>query len=98
LFNATFNYVKKSPTYVPCLKNTAKIVEQEMRKSTNPRIFYNNIALGNLVMKNALKRNNLIGQDNVICFEIEAARLIDNFSCLVIKSICDYANLHKNKK
>jgi hypothetical protein len=98
LFNTTFNHVEKSPTCVPCLKNTAEIVEQEMRKSTNPRIFYSNIALGNSVMKNALERNNLVGQDNVICFEMEAARLIDNFPYLVIRGICDYANLHKNKK
>jgi nucleoside phosphorylase len=98
LFNATFNHVEKSPTCVPCLKNTAEIVEWETRKSTNPRIFYGNIASGNSVMKNALERNNLVGRDNVICFEMEAAGLMDNFPCLVIKGICDYADSHKNKK
>jgi nucleoside phosphorylase len=98
LFNATFNHVEKSPTCVPCLKNTAEIVERETRKSTNPRIFYGNIASGNSVMKNALERDSLAERDNVICFEMEAAGLMDNFPCLVIRGICDYADSHKNKK
>jgi nucleoside phosphorylase len=98
LFNATFNHAEKSPTCVPCHKNTAEIVERETRKTTNPRIFYGNIASGNSVMKNALERDSLAERDKVICFEMEAAGLMDNFPCLVIRGICDYADSHKNKK
>jgi len=29
---------------------------------------------------------------------MEAAGLMDEFSCLVIRGICDYADLHKNKR
>jgi nucleoside phosphorylase len=29
---------------------------------------------------------------------MEAAGLINSFPCLVIRSICDYADSHKNKK
>ncbi|EFY91197.1 WD-repeat protein, putative [Metarhizium acridum CQMa 102] len=29
---------------------------------------------------------------------MEAARLIDQFPCLVIRGICDYADSHKNKQ
>ena len=96
--NATFNHAEKSPTCVPRLKNTADIVERETRKTTNPRIFYSNIALGNSVTKNALERNSLAERDRVICFGMEAAGLMDNFPCLVIRGICDYADSHKNKK
>jgi hypothetical protein len=35
---------------------------------------------------------------DVTCFEMEAAGLMDNFPCLVIRGICDYADSHKNKK
>jgi hypothetical protein len=35
---------------------------------------------------------------DVLCFEIDAAGLINSFSCLVICGICDYANSHKNKR
>ncbi|KAL3441799.1 nucleoside phosphorylase domain-containing protein [Aspergillus insuetus] len=33
----------------------------------------------------------------IICFEMEAAGLMDSFPCLVIRGICDYADSHKNK-
>jgi len=34
----------------------------------------------------------------VLCVEMEAAGLMDEFSCLVIRGICDYADSHKNKR
>ncbi|KAF2804367.1 purine and uridine phosphorylase [Mytilinidion resinicola] len=34
----------------------------------------------------------------VLCFEMEAAGLMNNFPCLVIRGICDYADSHKNKR
>jgi nucleoside phosphorylase len=34
----------------------------------------------------------------VLCVEMESAGLMDKFSCLVIRGICDYADSHKNKR
>jgi len=34
----------------------------------------------------------------VLCFEMEAAGLMNSFPCLVIHGICDYADSHKNKR
>jgi hypothetical protein len=34
----------------------------------------------------------------VLCFEMEAAGLMNSFSCLIIKGICDSADSHKNKR
>ena len=79
LFNATFNHVKKSLTCIPCLKNTTEIIERDTRKTTNPVVFYGNIASGNSVMKNALERDSLAERDKVICFETEAVGLIEQF-------------------
>jgi hypothetical protein len=33
----------------------------------------------------------------ILCFEMEAAGLMNNFQCLIIRGICDYADSHKNK-
>ena len=33
-----------------------------------------------------------------MCFEMEAAGLMNTFPCLVIRGICDYADSHKNKR
>lgn len=48
-------------------------------------------------MKNALERDRLANRDGVICFEMEAAGLMDEFPCLVIRGISDYADSHKTK-
>ncbi|CAG8136049.1 unnamed protein product [Penicillium nalgiovense] len=48
-------------------------------------------------MKNALIRDKLAAQKEVLCFEMEAAGLMNHFPCLVIRGICDYADSHKNK-
>jgi hypothetical protein len=48
-------------------------------------------------MKDALVRDKLAAQKDVLCFEMEAAGLMNHFPCLVIRGICDYADSHKNK-
>jgi nucleoside phosphorylase len=68
------------------------------RLSTAPKIFYGNIASGNEVMKHGLTRDMIAQKEGVICFEMEAAGLMDSFPCLVIRGICDYSDSHKNKR
>ena len=34
----------------------------------------------------------------VLCVEMEAAGLVNNFPCIVIRGICDYADSHKNEE
>ena len=60
---------------------------------------YGTIASGNQVMKNAAQRDSVSAElGGVLCFEMEAAGLMNSFPCLVIRGICDYADSHKNKK
>jgi nucleoside phosphorylase len=49
-------------------------------------------------MKDGSIRDKLARELGIICFEMEAAGLMDNFPCLVIRGICDYADSHKNKQ
>jgi nucleoside phosphorylase len=49
-------------------------------------------------MKDASTRDIIGKTENVLCFEMEAAGLMDNFPCLVIRGICDYADSRKNKE
>ena len=63
----------------------------------NPAIHYGLIASANQLMKDALLRNKLAAQKDVLCFEMEAAGLMNHFPCLVIRGICDYADSHKNE-
>jgi hypothetical protein len=34
----------------------------------------------------------------MLCFEMEAAGLMNQLPCLVIRGICDYSDSHKNKQ
>ncbi|KAG5757413.1 hypothetical protein H9Q70_000063 [Fusarium xylarioides] len=60
-------------------------------------IHYGLIASSNQLLKDANVRDELIRERNVLCFEMEAAGLVNHFPCLVIRGICDYADSHKNK-
>ncbi|KAJ5706518.1 hypothetical protein N7536_002207 [Penicillium majusculum] len=64
----------------------------------NPAIHYGLIASGNQLMKDALIRDRLAAEKDVLCFEMEAAGLMNTFPCLVIRGICDYSDSHKNKE
>lgn len=64
----------------------------------NPTIHYGLIASANQLMKDAFVRDTLAAEKNVLCFEMEAAGLMNHFPCLVIRGICDYSDSHKNKE
>ncbi|KAK7222197.1 hypothetical protein V2G26_010200 [Clonostachys chloroleuca] len=64
----------------------------------NPAIHYGLIASGNQLMKDASVRDKLAAEKGVLCFEMEAAGLMNSFPCLVIRGICDYADSHRNKE
>ena len=61
---------------------------------------YGSIASGNTVVKDAAYRQSICRdlESNILCFEMEAAGLMNNFPCLVIRGVCDYSDSHKNKK
>ncbi|QLI64057.1 uncharacterized protein G6M90_00g027130 [Metarhizium brunneum] len=76
-----------------------RIVQREPRKSPEKFVIhYGTIASGNKVMRDAVTRDCVSeGLGGVLCFEMEAAGLMNNAPCLVIRGICDYADSHKNK-
>ena len=62
-------------------------------------LHYGTIASGNQVMRSAAERDRVSAElGGVLCFEMEAAGLMNSFPCLVIRGICDYADSHKNKR
>lgn len=80
--------------------NTADEIKRDPRDTTDPEIHYGIIASGNTLIKDAATRDRIasgIGE-NCLCFEMEAAGLMNHFPCLVIRGICDYADSHKNDR
>lgn len=74
----------------------SRLVVRSSRNSTAPKIHYGLIASSNQVIRDGEMRDRFAEYLNAICFETEAAGLMDNFPCLVIRGISDYADSHKN--
>ncbi|KAK2060221.1 purine and uridine phosphorylase, partial [Colletotrichum caudatum] len=70
--------------------------ERDGGEDDNPAIHYGLVASANQLMKDALVRDRLAAENDVLCFEMEAAGLMNHFPCLVIRGICDYSDSHKN--
>jgi nucleoside phosphorylase len=54
------------------------------------------IASGELVVKDAILRDQLARGYGLLCFEMEAAGALADFPCIVIRGISDYCDSHKN--
>jgi hypothetical protein len=83
-----------------CGNDSSKLIIrlERAKNEDNPAIHYGLIASANQVMENALIRDELIAEKDVLCFEMEAAGLMNHFPCLVIRGVCDYADSHKNEE
>ncbi|KAK6350646.1 hypothetical protein TWF718_003833 [Orbilia javanica] len=83
-----------------CGNDVSNLVPREERTELddNPAIHYGLIASANQLMKDAIIRDRLTDKFDILCFEMEAAGLMNQFPCLVIRGICDYSDSHKNKE
>lgn len=96
LYQATYEHPETEATCEKC--DPTSQVQREPREDTDPQIHCGNIASSNQVMKCGVKRDRLSKELDVLCFEMEAAGLMPEFPCLVIRGICDYSDSHKNEK
>ncbi|RKK95322.1 hypothetical protein BFJ68_g14820 [Fusarium oxysporum] len=83
-----------------CSNDPACLVDRKERgeQEDDPAIHYGLIASANQLMKDALARDKLAASMDALCFEMEAAGLMNHFPCLVIRGICDYSDSHKSKE
>ncbi|CAG8416477.1 unnamed protein product [Penicillium salamii] len=73
---------------------------QVLRRARNdefPRVYYGLVASGNKVVRDSSLRDRLGRRYNILCFEMEAAGILNALPCLVIRGICDYSDSHKSK-
>ncbi|KAK6829217.1 hypothetical protein RU639_003517 [Aspergillus parasiticus] len=81
--------------------NTTNIVgDGGQRQPGDVRVHYGLIASGNRVINDATFRDKLDRQfgGHVLCVETEAAGLMNDFPCIVIRGIFNYADSHKNNE
>ncbi|EPS40848.1 hypothetical protein H072_5262 [Dactylellina haptotyla CBS 200.50] len=83
---------------VACGNDSSKLIIRPERDEDDdiPAIHYGLIASGNRLMKDAMVRDRLAAEKDVLCFEVGAAGSMNQLPCIVIRSICDYSDSHKN--
>ncbi|KAJ8116705.1 hypothetical protein OPT61_g1930 [Boeremia exigua] len=96
LFETEYEHVGNGATCRKC--DSSFSIAREPRKQ-DVVVHYGTIASGNQVIRSATERDKVSEElGGVMCFEMEAAGLMNSFPCLVVRGICDYADSHKNKR
>ncbi|KAE8345470.1 hypothetical protein BDV24DRAFT_148078 [Aspergillus arachidicola] len=97
LFESSYQHPEDQEMCEQC--DRKRIVARAKRKHNEVVLHYGTIASANQVMRDGIARDKLASElAGVLCFEMEAAGLMNNFPCLVVRGICDYSDSHKNKK
>ncbi|KJJ33049.1 putative kinesin light chain [Aspergillus flavus AF70] len=95
LFHSSYHHGDKGDNCEKCDKE--QLVKRQVRDTRAPLIHYGLIASGDQVMKDSETRDRLAQRHGILCFEMEAAGLMDDLPTLVIRGICDYCDSHKQK-
>jgi nucleoside phosphorylase len=98
LFSSDYEHPKGSG-FLTCESCDASRKVQRPLRSPDPVIHYGIIASGNRDIRNGKERDRISDElGGVLCFEMEAAGVMNAFPCLIIRGICDYSDSHKNKE
>jgi nucleoside phosphorylase len=98
LFDEKHHQIKKGSSCSECDASSAKtVVPRPQRPHNSPTVRRGLILSGDGVIKSPEVRSHL-QQDfpDALCLEMEAAGIMDELPCLVVRGICDYADTHKN--
>ncbi|KAE8334741.1 hypothetical protein BDV24DRAFT_169894 [Aspergillus arachidicola] len=96
LFQVSRDHLTTADNCDACLREWEET--RSKREDDEPQSHYGIIASGNSVIKHGRTREQLRLQTGALCFEMEAAGLMLDFPCIVIRGICDYSDSHKNKQ
>ncbi|KAL3439708.1 hypothetical protein BJX65DRAFT_300929 [Aspergillus insuetus] len=98
LFDENFHHVVKGSSCSECDASSAKmVVHRPQRPDNNPIVHRGLILSGDGVIKSSERRKHLQRDfPDALCLEMEAAGIMDELPCLVVRGICDYADTHKN--
>ncbi|GFF31666.1 hypothetical protein IFM46972_03300 [Aspergillus udagawae] len=96
LFQSTYDHWGKEANCSAC--DQKQLIDRPPRTAAEPYIHYGLIASGDQVIKDARTRDFIVRNEDIFCFEMEAAGLMDELPSLAIRGICDYCDSHKNKQ
>ncbi|KAB8208811.1 hypothetical protein BDV34DRAFT_210536 [Aspergillus parasiticus] len=95
LFEASYDHARGKTCHA-CRKDM--LVRRPQREDSNVRVYFGTIGSGNQLVKDGMTRDKIsTNLRGVLCFEMEAAGVVNLLPCLVVRGISDYADSHKNK-
>ncbi len=74
------------------------LVQRAVAEFEGPAVHYGVMASSDQEIECGVTRDEAKTALGAMCFEREAAGMMDNFQCLVVRGICDYADTHKNRR
>ncbi len=101
LFQASYDHAGVSGAACDLCCDARMFVQRpddERPSDGEPAVHYGVIATGALEFASGVARDRASAALGAICFEREAAGLMENFPCLVIRGVADYADSHKNAR
>ncbi|KAL4864733.1 hypothetical protein BDV12DRAFT_200811 [Aspergillus spectabilis] len=96
LFQAEYAHRRGEADCTKC--DVGYLVNRPARQSDEPRVHYGLIASGNQLVRDSVSRDRLAQKHGALCFDMEAAGLMNQLPFLVIRGICDYCDSHKSKQ
>ena len=83
-----------------CKKDQSSLIIRIARTEDEDvsKVHYGLIGSSDSFMQDAGIRDSLASDMDILCFEMEAAGLMNHFPCIVIRGICDYADSHWNER
>lgn len=98
LHRVAYPHATQNPNGTLC--DPYQIIPRPKRNTqqTSVEIHYGTIASGNKVIKDARYRDKIVGDlgGQILCSEMEAAGLMNDFPCLVVRGISDYCDRYKD--
>ncbi|KAJ0424615.1 nucleoside phosphorylase domain-containing protein [Aspergillus carlsbadensis] len=95
LFASSYDHSGETGSCNEC--DESHLIVRKKRAGISPQVHYGQIASITQVLRNGAIRDEIARRlGGTLCFEMEAAGLMDDFPCLVIRGISDYADSHKN--
>ncbi|KAF4553216.1 Hypothetical protein D9617_7g029430 [Elsinoe fawcettii] len=79
-----------------CDMSKARKGESTTDEFPTPAIHRGTVGTAECVLRDAMKRDKLAQDEDIMCFDMEAAGALNAMPCLVIRGITDYCDSHKN--
>ncbi|KAF7118130.1 hypothetical protein CNMCM5793_007523 [Aspergillus hiratsukae] len=97
LFQADYKHLSPGVSCNASGFDIARCTPREMNEDNQLIVVHRGtVASGELVLRDSVLRDQLAKHYGILCFEMEAAGVVADFPCLVIRGITDYCDSHKN--